>query len=55
MTVQWLWVEHTNHGSIMSKTGFVSAPEHPDQLWDLSSLLFNGHSGIFITGHVTEG
>jgi len=31
----------------LSEAGFVSTPKHPDQFWDLSSLLFNGHPGIF--------
>jgi hypothetical protein len=34
----------------LSEAGFVYAPKHPDQLWGLSSLLFNGHPGILYYG-----
>jgi hypothetical protein len=34
----------------LSEAGFVCASKHQDQLQGLSSLLFNGHPGIFHDG-----
>jgi len=39
----------------LSEAGFVCASKHPDQLWGLSSLLFNGLPGIFRDGSYDWG